>query len=77
MSGTDAMSSIPARRSTIALLQSLKPRHTNWDDFLLAAFEDWLPPETVLELERREREETSSPFSQIEKRHRSWGGRRK
>jgi len=77
MSATDSMSSIPARQSTIALLQGLKPRNKNWDEFLLSAFEDWLPPETVEELERREREGTSATFAQVEKRHRNWGTRRK
>ncbi len=66
MTATDPMSSIPAHRSTIELLQQLKPANRNWDEFLLSAFEDWLPPETVTELERREREETSRTFAEIE-----------
>lgn len=67
MSSADPMSSIPAHRSTIALLQQLKPANKNWDDFLLSAFEDWLPPETVNELERRERKETSRTFAEVER----------
>ena len=69
MSAADPMSSIPARRSTIELLQRLKPTNRNWDDFLLSAFEDWLPPETVTELERRERAETSRTFAEVEHAH--------
>jgi hypothetical protein len=69
MSVPDPMSSIPARRSTIELLQRLKPANKNWDEFLLSAFEDWLPPQTVIELERREREETSRTFAEIERAH--------
>ena len=76
MNASDSMSSIPARQSTIALLQKLKPSNKNWDDFLLSAFEDWLPPETVLELERREREQSSSTFAEVERRHRNWGKKR-
>lgn len=63
------MSSIPAHRSTIELLQRLKPANKNWDDFLISAFEDWLPPETASELERRERDETSRSFAAIEQAH--------
>ena len=66
MTAVDPKSSIPAHRSTIELLQQLKPANRNWDEFLLSAFEDWLPPETVTELERREREETSRTFAEIE-----------
>ena len=69
------MSSIPAHQSTIALLQRLKPKNKNWDDFLLSAFEDLLPPETVEELERREKAERSSSFAEVEKRHPKWGRR--
>ena len=69
MSAADPMSSIPARRSTIELLQQLKPTNRNWDEFLLSAFEDWLPPETVVELERRERTESSRTFAEIEGTH--------
>jgi hypothetical protein len=69
------MSSIPAHQSTIALLQRLKPKSKNWDDFLLSAFEDFLPPETVEELERREKTEKSSTFAEVEKRHPTWGRR--
>lgn len=69
------MSSIPAHQSTIALLQRLKPKSKNWDDFLLSAFEDFLPPETVEELERREKTERSSTFAEVEKRHPKWGRR--
>ncbi len=76
MSSADPMSSIPAHASTIALLQRLKPSDKNWDEFLLSAFEDWLPPETVREIERREREERSSTFAEAEKRHPGWGAKR-
>jgi hypothetical protein len=69
MSATDPMSSIPARRSTIKLLQTLKPAKRNWDEFLLSAFEDWLPPETVQELERRERTESSRSYAEVERAH--------
>ncbi len=69
MSGTNPMSSIPAHPSTIELLQRLKPKNKNGDEFLLSAFEDWLPPQTVTELERREREETSRTFAEIERAH--------
>ena len=66
---------IPAYQSTIALLQRLKPKSKNWDDFLLSAFEDFLPPETVGELGRREKTEKSSTFAEVEKRHPGWGRR--
>ena len=69
MSASDPMSSIPAHRSTIDLLQRLKPAGKNWDDFLLSAFEDWLPPRTVSDLEHREREESSRPFADMERAH--------
>ncbi len=69
MTVADPMSSIPAHRSTIELLQQLKPTNRNWDEFLLSAFEDWLPPETVRELERRESVETSRTFVEIERDH--------
>jgi hypothetical protein len=69
------MSSIPAHQSTIALLQRLKPRSKNWDDFLLSAFEDFLPPETVEELEHREKTEKSTTFAEVQKRHPRWGRR--
>ena len=69
MSAADPMSSIPARRSTIELLQRLKPTDRNWHDFLLSAFEDWLPPGTVVELERREREEPSRSYAEVERAH--------
>lgn len=75
MSTADPMSSIPAHRSTIELLQRLKPMNKNWDEFLLSAFEDWLPPETVQELERRERAGKSSTFAAVERRHPDWGKR--
>ncbi|HXQ94751.1 MAG TPA: hypothetical protein VN864_06260 [Thermoplasmata archaeon] len=67
MSAADPMSSIPAHRSTIDLLLRLKPSGKNWDEFLLSAFEDWLPPETVRELERREREESSRTYAEVER----------
>jgi hypothetical protein len=69
MSSADPMSSIPAHRSTIELLQRLKPTNTNWDEFLLSAFEDWLPPETVRELERRVGKESRRTFAQVERAH--------
>lgn len=77
MSTADPMSSIPAHQSTIKLLQQLKPANKNWDEFLLSAFEDWLPPETVQELARREREGKSSTFADVERRHPNWGTRRR
>lgn len=77
MSVVDPMSSIPAHQSTIKLLQQLKPASKNWDEFLLSAFEDWLPPETVEELERRERKGKSSTFAEVERRHPNWGTRRR
>jgi len=77
MTAADSMSSIPAHRSTIALLQQLKPRSKNWDEFLLSAFEDWLPPETVQDLERREREGRSATFAEVERRHPGWGKQRR
>lgn len=76
MSTADPMSSIPAHRSTIELLHLLKPANKNWDEFLLSAFEDWLPPETVKEVERRERQGSSRTFAEVEKRHPKWGTRR-
>jgi hypothetical protein len=69
MGSADPMSSIPARRSTIELLQRLKPTNTNWDEFLLSAFEDWLPPETARELERRVGKESSRTFDTVERAH--------
>ena len=63
------MSSIPAHRSTIELLQRLKPSSKNWDDFLLSAFEDWLPPETIRELDRRDRDEPSRTYAVVERDH--------
>lgn len=71
MSGLDPMSSIPAHRSTIQLLSRLKPATKNWDDFLISAFEDWLPPESVKELERRELQEASRSYARAERSHRS------
>ena len=76
MSAADPMSSIPAHRSTIELLRRLKPANQNWDGFLLSAFEDRFPPETVRELERRERTGGSRTFAGIERRHANWGRRR-
>jgi hypothetical protein len=76
MSAADPMSSIPAHRSTIELLQRLKPANKNWDEFLLSTFEDWLPPETVREIERRERGGKSRTFAEVERRHPNWGTRR-
>ncbi len=69
MNSADPMSSIPAHRSTIELLLQPKPTNKNWDEFLLSAFEDWLPPETVKELDRREREEPSRTFAEVERAH--------
>jgi hypothetical protein len=63
------MSSIPAHRSTIQLLLRLKPERQNWDDFLISAFEDRLPPETVRELERRESHEGRRTFAEVEGAH--------
>ena len=69
MSTVDPISNIPAHQSTIALLQRLKPKSKNWDDFLLSAFEDFLSSEKVGELERREKTERGSTFTEVEKRH--------
>jgi hypothetical protein len=66
---TDRLTSIPVHSSTVRLLQELKSGAQNWDEFLLSAFEDLLPPETVSELARREREESSSTFAEIERRN--------
>jgi hypothetical protein len=71
------MSSIPAHRSTIQLLLRLKPETKNWDDFLLSAFEDWLPPETIRELERREELEPSRSFADVERAHSKRAPRRR
>lgn len=40
----------------VNLVQQLKTGTQNQDEFLLSAFEDLLPPETIAELDRRERE---------------------
>jgi len=69
MSASDPMSSIPVHAFPVALLQQLKPRGMNWDEFLLSTFEEWLPPETVKEIERREKEEQSRSFAEVERRH--------
>jgi hypothetical protein len=76
MSVADRMSSIPAHQSTIALLLRLKPKTKNWDEFLLSAFEDWLPPETVEELARREASDGHQTFAELERRRPNWGRRR-
>jgi hypothetical protein len=47
----------------------------NWDEFLLTAFEDRLPPETVKELERREKTDRSHTFAEIDKHHPNWARR--
>ncbi len=65
----DRLTTIPVRASTVSLLQRLKPDAQNWDEFLLSAFEDFLPPETIAELERREREEMSRSFVKVTRDH--------
>jgi len=59
----DPLTSIPVHSTTVKLLQRLKSGDQNWDEFLLSAFEDLLPPETVHELDRRELEEKSRSFA--------------
>jgi hypothetical protein len=66
---SDRLTSIPVHATTVKLLQQLKTGAQNWDEFLLSAFEDMLPPETIAELERREREESSRPFSEVRRDH--------
>ncbi|MCI4343104.1 MAG: hypothetical protein L3J92_03190 [Thermoplasmata archaeon] len=61
----DRLTSIPVHATTVKLLQQLKTGAQNWDEFLLSAFEDLLPPETIAELERRERVETSRSFAEV------------
>jgi len=68
-SSEDRLTSIPVHATTVKLLQQLKTGAQNWDDFLLSAFEDMLPPETITELERREREDTSRPFAEVSLGH--------
>lgn len=65
----DRLTSIPVHSTTVRLLQKLKTGGQNWDAFLLSAFEDLLPPETVAELERRERDETSRSFAEVVRDH--------
>ncbi|HKN06143.1 MAG TPA: hypothetical protein VJ021_00870 [Thermoplasmata archaeon] len=65
VSSGDRLTSIPVHASTVSLLQQLKTGAQNWDEFLLSAFEDLLPPETIAELERREREEKSRSFVEV------------
>jgi len=61
----DRLTSIPVHAATVKLLQQLKTGAQNWDEFLLSAFEDMLPPETIAELERRERKEKSRSYAQM------------
>ena len=68
-SSEDRLTSIPVHSTTVKLLQQLKTGAQNWDDFLLSAFEDMLPPVTVAELERREREEGSRSFAKVSRAH--------
>ena len=65
----DRLTSIPVHATTVRLLQQLKTGSQNWDEFLLSAFEDLLPPEMVVELERREREERSRTYAVVERDH--------
>lgn len=58
----DRVTSIPVRASTVRLLQQLKTGAQNWDEFLLSAIEDMLPPDTEAELERRELTEKPRSF---------------
>ncbi len=61
----DRLTSIPVHATTVRLLQQLKTGAQNWDAFLISAFEDLLPPDTLAELERREREEPSRSFAAV------------
>jgi hypothetical protein len=63
------VTSIPVHASTVKLLQQLKTEAQTRDVFLLSAFEDLLPPETIAELETREREETSRSFAKVSRDH--------
>jgi hypothetical protein len=65
----DRLTSIPVHAATVKLLQQLKTGAQNWDDFLLSAFEDMLPPESIAELERREREEARRSFAEASRDH--------
>ncbi len=64
-SSEDRLTSIPVHATTVRLLQQLKTGAQNWDAFLLSAFEDLLPSDTVAELERRERDERSRSFAEV------------
>ena len=75
MSAAEPTSSIHAHRSTIELLQRRKPTDRNSDEFLLSAFDDGLPPETVRELEGRERKGMSGTFAEVGRRHPDRGKR--
>ncbi|NNN17100.1 MAG: hypothetical protein HKL79_01880 [Thermoplasmata archaeon] len=66
----DRLTSIPVHATTVRLLQRLKTGAQNWDEFLLSAFEDLLPPETLAELDRREREEGSRSFREVSRNRR-------
>jgi len=67
----DRLTSIPVHARTVQLLQQLKTGAQNWDEFLLSAFEDLVPPDTLAELERREKEERSRSFAELNRnRHR-------
>jgi hypothetical protein len=76
-SSEDRITSIPVHATTVKLLQQLKTGAQNWDEFLLSAFEDLLPPDTVAELERREREERSRSFADVSRAHARGSGRRR
>jgi len=60
----DRLTSIPVHAATVRLLQRLKTGSQNWDEFLLSAFEDLLPPETVAELDARERNDRGRTFTE-------------
>jgi hypothetical protein len=63
----DRPTSIPVHATTVKLLHELKTGAQNWDQFLLSAFEDLLPPATIAELDRREREEPRRSFAEVVK----------
>jgi hypothetical protein len=65
----DRVTSIPVHASTVRLLQQLKTGGQNWDEFLLSALEDLLPPETIAELERREHEERARSYAEVSRAH--------
>ncbi len=65
----DRLTSIPVHSTTVKLLQQLKTGGQNWDEFLLSAIEDLLPPDTIAELDRRERVERGRTFAEVSRDH--------